>query len=158
MACIKENKSGNKVISYRFSIYLGRTLGGKLIRKTTTWKPPSDLTPAKARKAAEAEARQWECEVRDAYQEEKELEDAAPLPPAPRADDFISFIDDVWMPLEIEGSDRKPKTVHSYQAHLKIIRPYFKGKTLQEITSIDIQKYLRYLRKEYQGKHGPGPS
>jgi integrase len=29
---------------------------------------------------------------------------------------------------------------------------------LQEITPIDIQKYLRYLRKEYKGKHGIGLS
>ena len=159
MACIKENKRGEKVISYRFSVYLGRTSEGKLIKKTMTWKPPETLTPAKARKAAEVKARQWEREVRDGSQEKEES--PAPPPPLPAApkvqtNDFLDFIDNVWFPLDIEGSDRKPKTVHSYQAHLKIIRPYFKGKTLQEITSIDIQKYLRYLRKEYQGKHGVG--
>ncbi len=69
MACIKENKKGEKVISYRFSVYLGRTPEGKLIKKTMTWKPLSNLSPAKARKAAEVRARQWEREVKDAYHE-----------------------------------------------------------------------------------------
>ena len=161
MASIKENRNGNKVTSYRFSVYLERTSDGKMIKKTTTWKPLSDLTPAKARKAAEVRARQWEREVKEAYQEEKETAAAAlsrPQSTAPvlRSDDFISFIDNIWMPLEIEGSDRKPRTVAAYKAHLKILKPFFQGMVLQEITSIDIQKYLRYLRKEYEGKHGIG--
>ncbi len=67
-------------------------------------------------------------------------------------------IDTIWMPLDIECSDRKPRTVASYRAHLKILKPFFQGMVLQEITPIDIQKYLRYLRKEYNGKHGIGLS
>jgi hypothetical protein len=70
-----------------------------------------------------------------------------PPEPEPRADDFVRFIDSVWFPLEIEGSDRKPRTVGFYKALLKTLKPYFQGMTLQEITSVEIQKYLRYLRK-----------
>ena len=161
MASITENKRGEKIISFRFFAYLGRTPEGKMIKKTTTWKPPETLTPAKARKAAEVKARQWERDLLVKIQEEEEKAAAPPPPPAApaaRRDDFIDFIDNVWFPLEVESSDRKPKTVHSYKAHLLIIRPFFKGMVLQDITSIDIQKYLRYLRKEYKGKHGVGLS
>ena len=96
MAGITENRKGNKVTSYRFYIYLGRTSDGKLIKKTTTWKPLSSLTPAKARKEAERAAEQWEEEVKKAQQEEEETERAAaasapPQPPAP-APKRIGFV------------------------------------------------------------------
>ena len=157
MAYIKENRKGAQVTSYRFSVYLGRTPEGKLIKKTTTWKPPETLTPAKARRAAECKARQWEREVKNQSQEKEE---PTPPPPdlEPRADDFVSFIDSVWFPLEIEGSNRKPRTIAFYKSLLKTLKPYFQGKVLQGITSVDIQQYLSYLRKEYHGKHGIGLS
>ena len=102
MASIIENKRGEKVISYRFFAYLGRTPEGKMIKKTTTWKPPETLTPAKARKAAEVQARQWERDLLVKIQEEEEKAVAPPPPPAApaaRRDDFIDFIDNVWFPL-----------------------------------------------------------
>ncbi len=161
MASVKENRKGEKVVSFRFSVYLGRTPEGKLIKQTMTWQPPPTLTPAKARKAAECKARQWERDLKNGIQEDNEI---APHPPAPspasvpRSDDFLTYIDTIWVPLELEASDRKPRTVAFYKSLLKILKPYFQGMVLQEITSIDIQRYLRYLRKEYEGKNGIGLS
>lgn len=157
MASIQENRKGEKVISYRFSVYLGRTPEGKLIKKTMTWKPPSALTPTKAKKAAEIKAQNWEREIKSEVAGNAD----PPAPPTaskpePRKDSFVTFINSVWLPLEIEGSDRKPRTVAFYKAMLKTLNPYFQEMVLQEITSIDIQKYLRYLRKEYKGKRGIG--
>ena len=145
-------------ISYRFTTYLGRDPNGKQIIKTKTWHPPSNLTPTKARKAAEKEASRWESELLEAPQEEIPAPvQLSPVPVQPsRSDDFVSFMNDVWFPLEIEGSDRKPKTVYAYKTYLIIESAYFKGKTIQEITSIDIQQFLRYLRKEYHGQYGIG--
>ena len=158
MASIKENVGKKGHISYRFTTYLGRDPNGKQIIKTKTWHPPSNLTPTKARKAAEKEASRWESELLEAPQEEIPAPvqlSPAPIPPS-RSDDFVSFMNDVWFPLEIEGSDRKPKTVYAYKTYLIIESAYFKGKTIQEITSIDIQQFLRYLRKEYHGQYGIG--
>ena len=56
MANIRENKKNGKVISFRFTVCLERDVRGKQIRKYTTWTAPADLTPAKARKAAERAA------------------------------------------------------------------------------------------------------
>ena len=111
MTAIKENKRKGKVVSYRFTAYLGTDSEGKQIRKTTTWHPPSDLTPAKERKAAERAADQWEQSLKADDPDEPEATQAtAPLSPVPvqpsRSDDFVSFMNDVWFPLAIEGSDR----------------------------------------------------
>ena len=56
MANFRENKKNGKVISFRFIVCLERDVRGKQIRKYTTWTAPADLTPAKARKAAERAA------------------------------------------------------------------------------------------------------
>lgn len=56
MANFRENKKNGKVISFRFTVCLERDVRGKQIRKYTTWTAPADLTPAKARKAAERAA------------------------------------------------------------------------------------------------------
>ncbi len=152
MASVKENYRDGKLVSFRFTACLGRSEDGKQIMKTMTWRPLSELTPSKARKAAEVKARQWERELRAANEEES----APPPAPPPQKIDFITFLDTIWLPLDIEGSERKPRTVAFYKALLKLLKPYFQGKALQDITTIDIQKYLRYLRKDYKGKRGTG--
>ena len=103
-----------------------------------TWHPPADLTPSKARKAAERVAKQWELSLKSDVQEEQDTPPLFPVFAPSRSDDFVSFVNDIWFPLEIEGSNRKPKTVFSYKSYLKIETAYFKGRTIQEITSIDI--------------------
>ena len=82
-----------------------------------------------------------------------------PVPPllsGQREDDFLSFVNNVWMPLEIRGSDRKPRTISFYTAGVKLLSSYFQGAILQKLTPMDLQKYLVYLRTEYQGKSGVG--
>ena len=81
MANIRENKKNGKVISFRFTVCLERDVRGKQIRKYTTWAAPADLTPAKARKAAERAADTCEEEVRAEYRKQKELGSAYRLPP-----------------------------------------------------------------------------
>lgn len=94
------------------------------------------MTPAKERRLAELEAERWELSLTE------EETETAPSPPIPeiRADDFVTFIDSVWFPLAIEGSERKPKTVSSYRSYLIVTKAYFQGRTIQSITSIDIQQ------------------
>ena len=60
MANIRENRKNGKIISFRFTVCLDRDAHGKQIRRYTTWKAPEDLSPAKARKAAERAADIWE--------------------------------------------------------------------------------------------------
>ena len=64
MANIRENVKNGKVVSYRFTACMERDVRGKQIRKYTTWTPPTGLTAAKAKKAAERAADTWEDEIR----------------------------------------------------------------------------------------------
>lgn len=154
MASIRENKKKGKVVSYRFISCLGRDEDGKQIRKYTTWSPPDGLTPAKARKAAEAAAAVWEMELRSGVPKE---EPRAAVPTVEeRRDDFVTFANDVWFPLQVKGNNRKPTTISFYESALKLINPYFEGYCIQEIRPIDIQKYLSYLRTDYKGRFQRG--
>ena len=66
MAYMQEKVKGKKIVSFKFKACMGRDLGGKQIFKCKTWYPPSELTPAKARKEAQKVAAIWEDEVRQA--------------------------------------------------------------------------------------------
>ena len=73
MTTIRENRKNGKVVSYRFTACLERDARGKQVRTYTTWIPPADLTPAKAKRAAERAAMEWEDEIRAAHQERNTL-------------------------------------------------------------------------------------
>ena len=149
MAGIRENMKNGKVVSYRFTSCLGRDEDGKQIRNYTTWTPPENLTPAKAKKAAQAAAEAWEKELRSGASKTEPI--VVPKVEAHK-DDFVAFMNEVWFPLQVLGNNRKPKTVYFYESTTKIIMPYFAGCSLQDISSIDIQKFLNYLRTDYPGR------
>lgn len=157
MATISENKKNGKTVSYRIVVSLGRDADGKQIRRFRTWIPSDELTPAKARKAAEKVAELWEEEVRTKYQKEKEViangVDTS-IPPEKREDEFATFVNDTWLPLRVKGGNNKPVTVTFYKNNAKMLTEYFKGTILQQITPMDIQKYWVYLRTEYVSKFG----
>ena len=154
MASIRENRKNGKTVSYRFTTCLERDICGKQIRRYLTWTPPEGLTAAKAKKAAERAADAWEQEIKAEYQKQKEQGSAYRLPPEQRHDDFTAFVNEIWLPLQVRGGNDKPTTVAFYQHMAKTITDYFKGAVLQEISPIDIQKYLTYLRTTYKSKLG----
>ncbi len=154
MANIRENKREGKVVSYRFTVCLERDHMGKQVRRYTTWTPPEGLTPPKARKAAERAADAWEEETKAEYQKEKEQGAAYRLPPEKRHDDFVAFVNDVWLPLEVRGGSRKPSTVAFYEHIVHHITSYFAGTVLQAVSPIDIQRYFIHLRTQYRTPQG----
>ena len=56
----------------------------------------------------------------------------------------MSFVNDTWFVLQIRGENDKPNTIAFYKNMTRIISEYFKGSVLQEISPVDIQKYLVY--------------
>jgi len=127
MANIKEYKKDGKVVSYYFSAYLGKNKDGKQERRYITWEVPNGLSAARARKAAERADAAWEIEVKAQFRREE--------PPAlPQKDDFMEFVNDVWMPLQVRGNNRKPTTISFYESAVKIIGQYFEGQTLLHFT------------------------
>ena len=157
MANIRENKKNGKTVSYRFTVCLERDARGKQVRKYTTWMPPEGLTPVKAKRAAEHAAEEWEREARAEYQKEQNAIEQGlvyQLPPEKRKDDFVSFIENTWLPLQIRGGDNKPSTIAYYEYVSQNIKEYFAGTILQNISPACIQKYLIYLRNDFKSKAG----
>ena len=54
-------------------------------------------------------------------------------------------VNEVWLPLRIQNGANKPVTVTFHRNNAKRLTEYFKGRSMQKITAIDIQRYLRNL-------------
>ena len=151
MATIIENKKNGKVVSYKFRAYLGKQQDGKQVAKYHTWQVPDGLTPAKARKAAEKAAAEWEKEARFEYERDvKEPERAAIREIENQRTDFVGFVDGLFFPVCLYDGNHKQTTITYYESLSKGIKTYFKGYALQTITPIDIKKYLIYLQTKHR--------
>jgi Site-specific recombinase XerD len=149
MAMVKENLKGGKVVSYKFTVFLGRDKNGRKLSKCMTWYPPADLSAAKTPKVAQLEADIWEREARQAFLQEQEEAHRAIADYA-----FNDFINNVWLPLCVRDGSHRPSTIAFYEYALKIIQPYFDGVLLREVTGIKVNEYLNWLRSEYRTKQG----
>lgn len=151
MATVEENRKNGRIVSYSFTACLGRDEKGKQIRRYTTWKLPKGIGQAKAPKEAQKQAALWEQGLKEEAQHKPTPVESMAVE---RADDFVEFIEKVWFPLQVSGNNRKAKTVQFYDATTKIIKAYFSGCVLQSISSMEIEKYLVYLRTEYKSRYG----
>lgn len=116
MATVVANKKNEKVISYKFRVYLGRTEQGEQITKYMTWRAPDGLTPSKAQRAAEKAAAQWEKEIRDEY--EKDRKDPQRIKEreiAKSRTDFLDFIKNTWFPMRVRDGEHKTTTIEFYR-------------------------------------------
>lgn len=147
MATIKENRKNGRIVSYSFTACLGRDNKGKQIRRYSTWTPPKGIGQKKAPKEAERQATLWEQSI-------KEGKDNTVPDTVLQREDFAEFVSQIWFPLQVIGNNRKAKTVQFYEGTTKTIKEYFKGRYLQEITPLDIEKYLVYLRTNYKSRYG----
>lgn len=68
--------------------------------------------------------------------------------------EFARFALEEWFPVCIDDGDHKHTTVDFYRHTTNRVAAYFKGKALQDITAVDVQKFLIYLRTEYKTKQG----
>ena len=155
MASIIQNKKDGKIISYKFQTCVGRDEFGKQIWRCTTWKAPDGLIPSRAEKAAQKAAAEWEKQVKDEYKKDvlnperiKEREMAR------KHTEFSEFALREWFPICVDDGDHKHTTVDFYRHTTNRVAEYFKGKAIQSITPLDIQKFLIYLRTEYRTKQG----
>ena len=150
MASIKQNVKNGKVVSYRFRVCVGRDAHNKQIFKTTTWKAPDGLTGKRLEREAEKQAQKWETQARADY--EKDLanpERVREREISASKVEFTDFVDNVWFPLFVDNGTHKKTTCDFYKDSVKRIKPYFKGMYLKDIHTIDIEKYLKWLRTEY---------
>lgn len=155
MATVIQNKKDGKTVSYKFRAYLGRNELGEQITKYTTWHAPENLTPTKAQRAAEKAAAEWEKEIRDEYEKDlKNPERIREREIAKTRTEFSKFALESWFPVCVNDGEHKHTTVDFYRHTTNRVAEYFRGKAIQSITPLDIQKYLIYLRTEYRTKQG----
>ena len=153
MAYIQEKIKGKKIVSFKFKACVGWDADGKQVFKCTTWYPPDELTPAKARKEAQKVAVLWEDEARQAYFKEQEDNAVAGFSPS-RPYTFDGFVNEVWLPLCVRDGSHRPSTIAMYTNILKVILPQFEGIPLSDISGVHISQYLRWLRNEYRKPNG----
>lgn len=149
MASISEKTDKNKCIIFRFRTYVGKDGNGKERVVSTTWRPPPELTKAKARKAAEIAAYEWETSLKAGQKAVEELlEERKPK------ETFENFVKETWIPLCVRDGSHRPSTVEMYTHILNIIVPYFGKIALEDVNGIFIAKYLSWLRNEYRTANG----
>lgn len=147
MAKIVGKSRAGKVYQYNFKAYVGRNEKSQQIFKTMVWKVPEGLTPTKANKLAQLTADQWEQELKDNFLLNPEL-----LEPKKEIY-FNDFAQDTWFTVHVANGSLKPKTQEFYVNQLRLILPYFKGKVITEITPLDIQNFIIFLKTKYKSAY-----
>ena len=143
MASVYPNRKDEKIVSFKFKVFLGRDENGKQKTKCTTWIPPKQSSESKLLLLAEKEAILWERQVLD---EIKAQEQAL----TPSEITFEAFVNSVWLPSQTSNVNYRPTTRTFHLSLLKIIVPYFQKYKLCSITSANIEQYLEYLRNSYK--------
>lgn len=155
MASITANIKDGKSVSFRFRCCVDRTEKGKQVFRTMTWKAPENLTPSKAERAAKTAAAEWEIQIKAEYEQDLKNPERIKAREIDRTKtDFADFIQNTWFPLRVCDGEHKHTTVEFYRNITSKIAEYFNGEILQQITSIQIQKYIIYLRTQYRSKQG----
>jgi integrase len=139
MASIKANKnSSGKIISYRFRACIGRDDLGKQIFSTKTVKVEglfSELTPKKLESAMQLAADEWERGI---------LMGAIPS----KKQTFQDFVTNTWMPLQVNDGQHRPNTIAFYTEAATPIVKAFGTRSIDSISPVDVQKYLRALAEK----------
>ena len=150
MASIRENKKSKKGVSFWIRAYLGRDREGKQIFKHTTWYVPNGMTVTKARKEVQKYADSWEKEQKNEY-ERKEVKNQEEDNRKEKMT-FSAFVNELWIPLAVDGSGRKQHTIDTYIYLSEKACRYFQKKDINDITGLDIQRYIRFLQTDTNNK------
>jgi len=67
---------------------------------------------------------------------------------------FDEFVEKVWVPLRLRDGTHRPTTISMYSYVLKVMVPQFKGIRLEDVNSVMIAQYLRWLRNDYRTVRG----
>ena len=149
MATVTPNMKDGKIFSYRFRACVGRDKNNKQVFRTTTWTVPEELVPSKVDRTAHRAAAQWEENARAEYKRDLLDPERVKAREIERTrTPFSPFVLNDWFPICIDNGEHKPKTVSFYNDTVKNIVAYFEKIPLQQITAIDIQRFIIYLRTE----------
>lgn len=152
MASLTEIKKKNKIIGYKFrGTYIDAD--GKRVYKSHSWYSEEDLTPAKMRRKAQAEADEWEINLR--AEAAKEVRRPQEEPPQERGMTFQEYFTNVFLPTCVENRCR-PITMNNYTYTISVINKKIGSRAIAGITQQDTRELLQYLEHEHvtgRGKH-----
>lgn len=74
-------------------------------------------------------------------------------PPSQKALTLREFVNDYWLPFEIENGERKPDTVSFYKSTIAPAVEFFGDQPLESISLLDIDRFIRYLKTEGKMEH-----
>jgi len=66
---------------------------------------------------------------------------------------FEQYINEIWLPCYAYDGSRRATTIDYYKRYLKEILNCFNSKMLNEITTNDIEKFMRYLKNDYRTQY-----
>ncbi len=147
MASIYPNRKDGKVVSIKFKAFLGRDEKGKQIFKCTTWTPEKQMSEGKLLTLAEKEATIWERQMQGEF-----LAKQNALKPSEIT--FGDFVEHIWLPAQREHKDLRPSTISFQSSMLKNILPHFTNVKLTDITCVNIEDFLIYLKNEHKTRQG----
>lgn len=151
MASLTEIKKKNKVIGYKFrGTYIDAD--GKRMYKSHSWYSEEDLTPAKMRRKAQAEADEWEINLR--AEAAKEVRRPQEEPPQERGMTFQEYATNMYLPSRKERGCR-PITIQNYERDIRIISERIGEHEISKLTPWDTRDLLNYLQNEYK-RHRDG--
>lgn len=147
MASIYPDRKDGKIVSFKFTAFLGRDEDGRQITKCTTWKPTKSMTESKLMTQADKEAVIWERKVTDEYMKVGKTADPINIT-------LESFINEIWLPAQKTDNNHRESTIAFYFYILKIIISQLGSKKLHKITDKHIAQYLQYITVEYKTNCG----
>ena len=151
MASIYPNRKNGKIVSFKFKAFIGRDENGKQIFKCTTWVPPKITSESKLIAQAEKEAIIWEKQLLEEISLEKQKL-------SPSEITLTLFVQNIWMPSQLNGKNYRASTISFHTSLLKIILDYLGDFKMNSISCTDIEAYLDYLRNTYKTQRNRSPS
>lgn len=138
------------MVSYKFTLCVGRDEDYKQIWETKTVKRPTGLTPARERKEIEREAQNWEKKMRkiEAKRKQDHIAEKKRLT-------LHDFIHKKWMSNNVQNGKHTPSTMAFYKYMSDDIAAYFGDHIkIADIDKEAIERYEGYLRKTARTKKG----
>lgn len=143
-------REGKKYFSYQIKVEVGKDEFNRKIQKTATWKNVDNLPEEEALAQAQQFALEFEAEARKEFEtgeaQEKEKKQGKIQ--------FAEFVSNYWFPLYVESGEKKPTTVANYKNHIKPSLEFFNKAYLTSISTLMVDKFLKWLRTEYKSQYG----
>ena len=146
MASISKNIKDGKVVSFRIRAFLGRDSEGKQIMAHTTWHIPEGMKLSTAERKVVKVADAWELNQKEQYNSSVITIEKDKM-------SFTQFVNTIWIPLMVEGPEKKEKTINTYKYLSDKACAYFHDTDIKTITSLDLQKYIHFLQTDTNNKN-----